>query len=74
MSVSLHVIDNGIGVTKADSEKIFQIFSRASERSDTGGIGLYLSKLASEKLGGEINFRTTQEGYTEFYAVFPNEA
>jgi signal transduction histidine kinase len=73
-SVSLHVVDNGIGVTKADSEKIFQIFSRASERSDTGGIGLYLSKLASEKLGGEINFRTTQEGYTEFYAVFPMDA
>jgi signal transduction histidine kinase len=72
-SISIHVIDNGIGVKKADSGKIFQIFSRASERSDTGGIGLYLSKLASEKLNGEINFRTTPEGFTEFYAEFPVE-
>jgi signal transduction histidine kinase len=69
--VGIHVIDNGIGITEADPDKIFQMFSRASERSGTGGIGLYLSKLATEKLGGEINFRTTPEKHTEFYVLFP---
>lgn len=67
----IHVIDNGIGVSKADPDKIFQMFSRASERSGLGGIGLYLSKLATEKLGGSINLRTTPEGYTDFFVTFP---
>lgn len=69
--VVVSVIDNGIGIAEAKPDKIFQMFSRASERSGTGGIGLYLSKLASEKLGGHINLRNTPEGYTEFYVSFP---
>lgn len=69
--VVISVIDNGIGIAEAKPDKIFQMFSRASERSGTGGIGLYLSKLATEKLGGQINLRSTAEGYTEFYVSFP---
>lgn len=65
------VVDNGIGISEAKPDKIFQMFSRASERSGTGGIGLYLCKLATEKLGGQINLRNTPEGHTEFYAIFP---
>ena len=71
MDVVVSVIDNGIGIAEAKPDKIFQMFSRASERSGTGGIGLYLSKLASEKLGGQINLRNTPEGHTEFYVSFP---
>jgi signal transduction histidine kinase len=69
--VNISVVDNGIGISEAKPDKIFQMFSRASERSGTGGIGLYLSKLATEKLGGQIHLRTTSEGYTEFYVSFP---
>ncbi len=69
--VVVSVIDNGIGIAEAKPDKIFQMFSRASERSGTGGIGLYLSKLATEKLGGQINLRSTPEGHTEFYVSFP---
>ncbi len=45
--------------------------SRASERSETGGVGLYLSQQAAEKLGGNISFETTPEKYTKFTAVIP---
>ena len=69
--VVVSVVDNGIGIAEAKPDKIFQMFSRASERSGTGGIGLYLSKLATEKLGGQILLRNTLEGYTEFYVSFP---
>jgi signal transduction histidine kinase len=69
--VIVSVIDNGIGIAEAKPDKIFQMFSRASERSGTGGIGLYLSKLATEKLGGQINLRSTPEGHTEFFVSFP---
>ncbi len=65
------VMDNGVGISRMNRDKIFQMFVRASERSDTGGIGLYLAKLATEKLGGEINLISTDEKYTEFIVQFP---
>jgi signal transduction histidine kinase len=69
----LTVTDNGIGIGNANKEKIFQMFVRVSERSESGGIGLYLTKLATEKVEGKIEVSTTQEGYTEFSVVFPND-
>ena len=69
--VSVKVIDNGIGIEKDSKNKIFQLFVRASERSDSGGIGLYLSKLATLKLGGSIDVTTSSEGYTVFKVLFP---
>ncbi|NJM25718.1 MAG: ATP-binding protein [Bacteroidia bacterium] len=68
--VKIRVIDNGIGISQVNPDKIFQMFSRASERSGTGGIGLYLTKTATEKLGGTIDLRTTPEGFTEFFVKF----
>jgi signal transduction histidine kinase len=72
-AVTAHVMDNGVGIAKMNREKIFQMFVRASERSETGGIGLYLAKLATEKLGGEINLISTDEKYTEFIVRFPRD-
>ncbi len=68
--LKLRVIDNGIGISQVNPDKIFQMFSRASERSGTGGIGLYLTKTATEKIGGQIDLKTTPEGYTEFFVKF----
>jgi signal transduction histidine kinase len=67
----VRVIDNGIGISESSPGKLFQMFSRASERSETGGIGLYITKTATEKIGGKVGLLTTPEGYTEFYVVFP---
>lgn len=69
--VMVRVVDNGIGISQAHPDKIFQMFSRASERSETGGIGLYITKTAVQKLGGHINLKTTPEGYTEFSVMLP---
>ncbi len=71
--VRIRVVDNGIGISQVHPDKIFQMFSRASERSQTGGIGLYITKTATEKLGGSVHLSTTQEGYTEFYVDLPLE-
>lgn len=70
-NVGIHVVDNGIGISEAHPDKIFQMFSRASERSETGGIGLYITKTAAEKLGGSVHLKTTPEGWTEFYVRLP---
>ena len=69
--VKVRVIDNGIGISESNPGKLFQMFSRASERSETGGIGLYITKTATEKIGGKVGLLTTPEGYTEFYVDFP---
>ncbi len=70
--VTARVMDNGVGIARMNRLKIFQMFVRASERSNTGGIGLYLAKLATEKLGGSINLISTDEKYTEFIVKFPS--
>jgi signal transduction histidine kinase len=69
--VKARVIDNGIGISESNPGKLFQMFFRASERSEIGGIGLYIVKTATAKIGGKVGLLTTPEGYTEFYVTFP---
>jgi signal transduction histidine kinase len=69
--VKIRVVDNGIGISESNPGKLFRMFFRASERSETGGIGLYIVKTATAKLGGKVGLLTTPEGYTEFYVDFP---
>lgn len=69
--VVISVIDNGIGIQERDPQKLFQMFVRASERSESGGIGLYLTKLASERLYARVDFSTTPEKYTQFTVTIP---
>jgi signal transduction histidine kinase len=70
-AVKARVIDNGIGISESNPGKLFQMFFRASERSEIGGIGLYIVKTATTKLGGKVGLLTTPEGHTEFYVTFP---
>jgi signal transduction histidine kinase len=69
--VWVKVIDNGIGIQERDPQKLFQMFVRASERSESGGIGLYLTKLASERLEAKVDFATTAEKFTQFSVHLP---
>lgn len=66
------VEDNGIGIDLNESERIFEVFSKASDLADSSGIGLYLVKLAVEKLNGSIQQTTTAEGYTRFVVKLPS--
>ncbi|UII29410.1 tetratricopeptide repeat-containing sensor histidine kinase [Fulvivirga maritima] len=70
--VEIRVIDNGIGIEDKASIKIFEIFSKASEMGDSAGLGLYLVKLAVEKLEGDISLKRTEEGFTCFTVRFSN--
>ncbi len=65
------VIDNGIGVNPTDKDHIFHLFTRASDRTATGGIGLYLSKMAANKLGGEVILANTSSSGSEFHLILP---
>lgn len=70
--VMISVEDNGIGIEPKDKDTVFHIFVRASERSETGGIGLYLIKLSAHKLGGQIFLIHTSDKGTKFMVLLPN--
>jgi len=69
--IKLAVIDNGIGVNPNNKDQIFHLFTRASDRSETGGIGLYLSKMAADKLGGKVILADTSPSGSEFHLILP---
>lgn len=48
------VKDNGIGISKDKQEKVFDMFYRVSKSSVGSGLGLYLVREATTKLGGHI--------------------
>lgn len=69
--LKLVVLDNGLGTDLHNKKKIFSILNRGTPQHTQGGTGLYLTKLACEKLGGDIRFNSSAEGYTEFCVTFP---
>jgi signal transduction histidine kinase len=50
----LEVEDNGIGIPKEFTRKIFDIFFVANEKTRGSGIGLYQAMMAAERLNGTI--------------------
>lgn len=68
--VIISIIDNGIGMGVDDKADVFRLFFRASERSETGGTGLFIAKLATEKLAGDIEFFKLPNE-TEFRITLP---
>ena len=71
--VLIKVIDNGIGIVIEDRAQIFQLFNRASERSEIGGVGLYICKLATIRLGGEIVLAESSPAGSEFHVILPTD-
>ncbi|MEM8565206.1 MAG: ATP-binding protein [Bacteroidota bacterium] len=50
----IEIIDNGTGIGQEHISSIFNMFYRATEKSDGSGLGLYIVKEAVEKLKGSI--------------------
>jgi signal transduction histidine kinase len=72
-NIRFYVEDNGIGINSIDKDQIFHLFVRASERSETGGIGLYLTKLASQRLGGGVKLLETSDKGSKFLVLLPGD-
>jgi PAS domain S-box-containing protein len=62
------VEDNGTGISNKYQEKIFEMFTRASNTSDGSGLGLYIVKKALEKLNGKIKLES-EEGQGSVFKV-----
>jgi ligand-binding sensor domain-containing protein/signal transduction histidine kinase len=62
----IQIRDNGIGITKENQLKVFDMFFRATLQSTGSGLGLYIVKETVEKLGGTITVDSVPGNYTAF--------
>ncbi|WP_085518643.1 sensor histidine kinase [Marivirga sericea] len=70
-SFVLFVEDNGVGIPEKQMPKIFEMFYRGSEKSIGNGLGLYLVKVAVEKIGGKLKCESEEHKFTRFTIEFP---
>ncbi len=64
--------DNGLGICKKCMPKIFNMFYRASEKSDGAGLGLYIVKEFVERLKGTVTVTSVENENTSVTIVLPN--
>ena len=65
----IQIKDNGIGISKENQAKVFDMFFRATLQSTGSGLGLYIVKETVEKLGGSISVDSEPGNYTCFSIV-----
>ena len=65
--------DNGIGIKKEYAGKIFDMFYRATEKSQGSGLGMYIVKQAVDKLKGTIHVKSTFGKGTTIKIMIPNQ-
>ncbi|GHM99831.1 hypothetical protein WSM22_13210 [Cytophagales bacterium WSM2-2] len=66
--LKMEVEDNGIGIGEEHLPKIFNMFYRASERSQGSGLGLYIVKETLDKLNGTILVKSTY-GHGSMFSI-----
>ncbi len=72
-SLILNITDNGIGIDAEDAPSIFDLFSRAARIHKTAGLGLYMTRLGVERLGGSIRLVPNAEQLTQFEVRLPKQ-
>jgi signal transduction histidine kinase len=69
----LEIDDNGIGIDKQYLSRIFEMFYRATDRSQGSGLGLYIVKETVERLYGEVYVDSEKGQWTKFTIAVPHE-
>ena len=68
----LEFSDNGIGIQPEHMDKIFNMFYRATDRSQGSGLGMYIVKQAVERLNGTISLQSDYGVGTRIKIILPN--
>ncbi len=69
--VEVEFIDNGIGISKNNLERIFSPFFTTKDVEKGTGLGLSVSNTIIEKHGGEIKIASKQDRGTTVSVIFP---
>lgn len=69
----LQVRDNGIGIHSDYINNVFNMFYRATDRSQGAGLGLYIVKEMVEKLSGAISIASELSQGTTITITIPNK-
>lgn len=69
------VSDTGIGISLEDQERIFEEYTQLElhglSHEKSMGLGLSISRMLAERLGGRVGVRSRPEEGSTFYAVIP---
>lgn len=66
--------DNGIGISKENLSKVFDMFFRSpGVKSDGSGLGLYITKEIVRKMKGRISLASTVNEGSSFMVEIPNK-
>jgi signal transduction histidine kinase len=69
--VNITIADNGTGIKEELNEKVFDMFYKANSELGGSGLGLYLVKIAVEKLGGKVNLNSKEQMGTTVKMFLP---
>ena len=73
--IVIKVKDQGVGIKKEDSDKLFKKFSRIenhlTSKTQGNGLGLYITKQLVESMNGKISFESEENKGTTFIVEFP---
>ncbi len=72
VGIKISIKDNGRGIKKDETDKIFDLYYRSNSAVDGTGLGLYITKNAVEKLNGTISATSIINRETKFDILLPN--
>ncbi|MEO7047336.1 MAG: HAMP domain-containing sensor histidine kinase, partial [Ferruginibacter sp.] len=72
-NVVLSVQDNGIGISKTDLNKVFDLYGRLHHDIEGQGIGLYLANKIVHSIGGKITVESNDGNGARFSIYFKTE-
>ena len=74
-SIDFNISDTGIGMTPDQVDKVFKPFTQADEKTTRKfggtGLGLTITKMFAEMMGGDINLESKEGEGTTFTATIP---
>lgn len=70
--LNVSVWDNGIGIKPELLPNVFEMFYRGTKKSTGSGLGLFIVKDMSQKLGGDVSIGSKENEWTKAEVRLPN--
>lgn len=68
----LAIEDNGVGISEKVKENVFDMFVKGTHKSKGAGLGLYLVKIATDKIRGNITLESNEKRGSKLVFQLPN--